>query len=229
MWGFEDWGTMLWGGASPVPMFGPLGLGVLLISFLAGGYTLKSRRRTRWAAVVASTVLILGSLAAIAAVTLPNAFVNGTVADADQVNENFDAIAADFAKWTIQIDDPTPLATTVSIPDSVLVQLCADEDGCKVRITLRDWNAPGGKDAPVPEFLLLYEPAAGYYRTDSPSVVEAFDGDGVQQHLGNAFGQCFLTDGEWLAGASLGDAPGLNFLRHNVYPAFSSCSLTLID
>jgi len=92
MWGSEDWGTMLWGGAPAVPLLGPIGIGLLIGSFLLGGYLMQSRRRIGWFSTFGTLSLILIPVAAVATVTLPNVFSNGQVADADQVNANFDTL-----------------------------------------------------------------------------------------------------------------------------------------
>ena len=65
MWG-EDWGTMIWGGASALPLFGPFGLIALLLSFLAGGWLSQGGRRLRGLQSVALVALVAVPLAALA-------------------------------------------------------------------------------------------------------------------------------------------------------------------
>jgi len=102
MWG-QDWGTTLWGGLIAVPSIDGAGA-VLLVAMLAAIAWISLRRiatgrgglRSRaglLGVVVASTLLAAGVRAD--TISLPWTFSNGTVADADEVNENFDALVVE--------------------------------------------------------------------------------------------------------------------------------------
>ena len=89
-WGDQSWGVMFWGEATSVPTLGLLGLMVLCAGVAA---TAAWKLRKRPPALGLMLLLLTIPLVAVAStVTLPNRFVNGTVADADQVNANFDAV-----------------------------------------------------------------------------------------------------------------------------------------
>ena len=88
MWS-EMWGTMVWGSVS-VPLLGPLGL-LVLGALLGTTATVLGRTRPWVARAAASLGIVVVPLVAIAA-SVPNTFVNGTVADADEVNANFSAL-----------------------------------------------------------------------------------------------------------------------------------------
>ena len=89
-WG-ESWGSMVWGSVASVPTMGWLGGGVLL-SLLVG---LSWRRKPGRGGTVLGLLLALGlAQVAEAQVAVPNTFVNGTAADANEVNANFEALAA---------------------------------------------------------------------------------------------------------------------------------------
>ncbi len=94
MWG-DDWGTMIWGGGAPVPTLGPLGW-LLLGALMGAAVVLYRRPILKTGTALALVALVLVPLVALA-VTLPNTFVNGTVADADEVNENFQFLADKIA------------------------------------------------------------------------------------------------------------------------------------
>jgi len=93
MWGTDLWGAMIWGGAPAVPLLGPLGLVALTASFLLGGVMFQKRRDLRGLTGLLAIALLTAPLMAVAAVSLPYVFTNGQVADADQVNANFAALA----------------------------------------------------------------------------------------------------------------------------------------
>lgn len=87
----ESWGEMIWGAGSGVPLLGPSGLVALALGVALAGALLLWRGH-RWGAGVALLALLLTAPAVALALTLPHTFANGTVADADEVNENFAAV-----------------------------------------------------------------------------------------------------------------------------------------
>jgi hypothetical protein len=83
---------MLWGQATPaVPVLDGVGLVVLAVALLALG-ACWGRLRTGRVALFAAVLL-----APLVAFGVPHVFQNGTVADADEVNENFGALETDIA------------------------------------------------------------------------------------------------------------------------------------
>ena len=93
MWG-EHWGTMIWGGVA-VPVLGLLGLVMLgaVLCLTARRWTPGRPQRWRVAALVLAVGLPLAVLAD--TVVIPHVFSNGTVADAVQVNANFNALVVE--------------------------------------------------------------------------------------------------------------------------------------
>ena len=91
-WG-ENWGEMTWGVTSiPVPMLNGWGLLLLSVALLAvASLTISKRRRARMTLVML-VALALPLAAYAATISLPNTFVNGTPANANEVNANFDTL-----------------------------------------------------------------------------------------------------------------------------------------
>ena len=88
-WG-EDWGTLTWGAAiAAVPTMGWLG-GALLVGLLVGA----GMRRKGGRAGAALGLLLAFAYAPVAEaqVSVPNTLSNGSVAEADAMNENFEAL-----------------------------------------------------------------------------------------------------------------------------------------
>lgn len=92
MWGSSVWGQMIWGTAVPVPALGPLGLLVLAGLLLAMATASLHRRQSAWVTSLFVVLLVVPLSAYAGSVALPNLLVNGTIADADAVNANFDAV-----------------------------------------------------------------------------------------------------------------------------------------
>ncbi len=126
MWGIERWGELIWGGGAAVPSM-PVGMLLVLMSgcFLAGGYLLQPARRSRRNALLAAALLAIPI--SVGAVTLPHTFANGSIADANEVNANFDAL-------TSALDVPScPVGMSrVDLPHSIL---------CHVNAPVASWES----------------------------------------------------------------------------------------
>jgi hypothetical protein len=96
MWN-QSWGDMIWGATGvAVPAISALGLlllglAMLILAVRRAGTGPGAGRRV--ALYVAPLVFLAGGIAWAEAVSLPHTFVNGTRADALQVNANFNALA----------------------------------------------------------------------------------------------------------------------------------------
>merc|ERR1712034_130514 len=89
-WG-ENWGTLTWGAAiAAVPTMGWLG-GALLVGLLVG---VGMRRMGGRAGAALGLLLALGyvPVAEAQTVSVPNTLTNGSVAEADAMNANFEAV-----------------------------------------------------------------------------------------------------------------------------------------
>ena len=94
-WG-ENWGEMMWGSVAAVPTLGWLGL-VLLLALLVVTVFWKMKRVSLQAGVTLSVLLLVPFLMAPHITTWEGltwyTFINGEPANADQVNQNFSALA----------------------------------------------------------------------------------------------------------------------------------------
>ena len=94
-WGDDNWGTLVWGAAVSGPEVPGLGLlgGMILAMGLAAIAAWTVRKQRPALGLTLMLVLVAVPLVVVAGeVMLPNTFTNGTVADADEVNANFDEI-----------------------------------------------------------------------------------------------------------------------------------------
>ena len=99
-WGSENWGELVWGNAAAVPLLpGVWLIGLLMGLLITGGFHVARGRRGAPARSLAIgrgsifvAVLLLPVSVVASSVEVPNLFVNGTIADADQVNANFVAV-----------------------------------------------------------------------------------------------------------------------------------------
>lgn len=112
---------------------------------------------------------------------------------------------------------------TLEIPESVIIDYCADEDGCQMRLSMYDW---GASTAPTSRsFLFYYNQENKRWRASTDT--ESLNNDLTTAHV-YAVWSCYFTDGEYNAYTDLGDND-LNFglLTWNTYPG--GCRLTIFD
>jgi len=130
-WG-ENWGVMVWGMAAPsaVPMMDGIGLGLLLLVLIRLAIKGSSSGATLGLMVLASVTSCVGGdgtlpastewsageeafnppgiigpadVAEAQGVTVPHTFTNGEVADATQVNDNFDGLKTTVDTFTTDL------------------------------------------------------------------------------------------------------------------------------
>ncbi|WP_185230915.1 hypothetical protein [Teredinibacter franksiae] len=114
---------------------------------------------------------------------------------------------------------------TYNIPESRVSALCGDIDGCKVRISMYNWD--GNRRTASRESLLFYNASNGNWR-DLDGDTQGTTGNNGTQHIMQAW-SCYFTDGRYSNWSNLGDT-NANFavLSWNQYNA-SACRVTLID
>ncbi|MBC8031862.1 MAG: hypothetical protein H7Z16_17400 [Pyrinomonadaceae bacterium] len=122
---------------------------------------------------------------------------------------------------------------TRQIPQQVINDLCGDQDGCAFRLGMTRWDNNTETETASQTALLYYSPADGRWRTNIGSGGDAsgIDGNKATNHVSNAWGTCFFTDGPYSGYQEQGDsAIGMYLLVWLDYKGPSrTCELTLID
>ena len=88
-WGADNWGALMWNEiVSPplLPTLGIVGLTLLAMGLAATAAWTLRKRRPALGVTLALVLLAIPLAVAAGTLTVPNTFVNGTMADADQVN-----------------------------------------------------------------------------------------------------------------------------------------------
>jgi hypothetical protein len=221
---------MIWG-AFEIPLLGPFGPALLLAALLGTTWIVQRRRRSPLVVVSLLCAAIAVPLVAVAGMTLPHTFSNGTVADADEVNQNFESILGDFARYQLSVTGANA-GNSVGVPPSVITQLCEDVDGCTVRLLSRDRNFPGDFPFATAPYLLHYVSSGRWSASIGTTPVnQATDGDGVTVHVAQTGSDCYFTDAEYLNSSGNDGAAGLNLLLWNggASNPNRSCQLTITD
>ncbi|NRA10262.1 MAG: hypothetical protein HRU02_19060, partial [Myxococcales bacterium] len=94
-WGDDNWGAMMWSEIASPPLLPTLGIwGLTLLAMGLAATTAWTLRKRRPALGLTLLLVLIAVPLVVAAgtLTVPNEFTNGTPADANGVNANFDAV-----------------------------------------------------------------------------------------------------------------------------------------
>ncbi len=134
------------------------------------------------------------------------------------------------AETSAQVDRTTVTAsvgvrgTTVVIPYATVVSLCADIDGCEIRMAMYNWDGTGRTASR--SSLFYYNSVTRTWRAESGDNAGTV-GNNVTEHVMNAWA-CYLTDGHYNNWTNHGDLnQGFSVLSWNQYVA--TCRVTLLD
>ena len=123
-WGEFDWGLL----STPVPTLGGWGALLLVTALLTFAVRVISKRRGTSATLV-TFVAVLVPLAGLATtIGMPNTFSNGTTADADEVNANFDVLVNESNTQDTRITDLESGPPVHTHPGSEVTSQVADAD-----------------------------------------------------------------------------------------------------
>ncbi len=142
-WG-ENWGTMVWGSVAAVPTMGWLG-GALLVGLLVG---VGMRRMGGRAGAALGLLLALGyaPVAEAQTVSVPNTLTNGSVAEADAMNANFEAVrtGVNLALTSADVTGLTQFTNgTTADADEVNANFTAVVDGVNTALANRATDCAG--------------------------------------------------------------------------------------
>lgn len=119
---------------------------------------------------------------------------------------------------------------TTPIPQDVIEDLCADFDGCQIRLGMTRWSNNNQRAAASRDFIFYYDVATRSHRA-SDSDGEGIDGNGATNHSYVIWDTCFFTDGEYTDYSNRGDPNvGMSLLVWNDYNfAGRTCEITILD
>ena len=233
MWD-EKWGEMIWGGTPAVPVQIPFGPWALIFLGFILGICAVYANRSRMARVVPFLMVLLVPIVSVVAVNLPYVFQNGTVADANQVNENFSTMASAIDAQSSVLEatafgNPTRGIVT-ALDHTKLTDLCDDNSRCLGRICLIGIESDISNEDSCRPFELRYRSSDSqwYVRRES-SGVHGFDGDSIIR-TGVTLGPCGLTDADsWsLTGGFLDSRPGLSVSNTSSFVT-NACTVVIKD
>ncbi len=139
----------------------------------------------------------------------------------------------------IKLDPSIGLQTSAPIDQQKLLDLCGDDEGCKITITLFYANgssAPNFKNSVSGMFYYVQNPNNvtqynySFVPTGSTSALNNTDNNGNQLAIINAFNACFLIDGSYTQGTLNGDNElGLSFLYWTGFGTNKECYCKIED
>ena len=97
----------------------------------------------------------------------------------------------------------TNVQSSIALDNTIITELCGDEDGCEVRMVMKRWDSDaetaGASRGP---FLFFYDAPSGRYRFSSDVV--GIDNNTTRTHIATAFG-CYFSDYRHIGGTPQND------------------------
>lgn len=156
--------------------------------------------------------------------------VNSVAAKSVNGSSTFTSVPLNPKKYIWELNSAHPTQNTISIPTAIITDLCGDDDGCKVTMTMVNW-AVGETASSSTSFNFFYSAVNGKWRVnEGGSGTTGTDGDGVVTQVGILNTNIYFTDGAYVSGVSSdAAASGFGFMKWTVYPATTVARLIIVD
>ena len=144
---------------------------------------------------------------------------------------NFVTFPMNPRRYIWEVNSSHPILTTIEIPLYLITELCGDDDGCNVIITMSNWQTPPVGSAPSStSFRFFYNSSTNVWRVNDGTVYAGTDGNSSPQTIGNLSNNIYFTDG-FFSGTTTGNdaAVGFGFLKWNTFPSTTVGRLILED
>ncbi|MEH6345048.1 MAG: hypothetical protein V7785_08185 [Bermanella sp.] len=109
--------------------------------------------------------------------------------------------------------------TTVPLDMAIVRDLCQDEDGCTVTLSMKDWNPdqPGNVATRGPTKLFMSQTSDWWRISPAVDVIETrgIDGDGIHQNDIMTAWDCRFTESEYSQGSWSDDMQGFGLVSKN--------------
>lgn len=144
---------------------------------------------------------------------------------------NFISFPMNPRRYIWEINSAHPVLTTIEIPLYLITELCGDDDGCQVVLTMSNWQAPPVGSAPSSlTFRFFYNPSTSVWRVNDGTVYAGTDGNSNVQTIGILSNNIYFTDGVFTGTTTGSDtSPGFGLMKWTTFPATTVGRLILED
>lgn len=131
--------------------------------------------------------------------------------------------------WELNASHPT--GSSIAIPDNIITDACADEEGCLVIVSMSSFDANSTGVSVFGSCRMSYNPATKRWRasTDNGTNNSGIDGNNSIEHVLAIYGNVFFTDGAYSSAVGSDAATGFHFMKWAAYPATTVCRLVIED
>ena len=130
----------------------------------------------------------------------------------------FDTLPKNRRKYMWELNAAHPFNSSIPLPESITTELCGDEDGCRITMSMSHWSATNTEATGITG-LFFYGPANNNqrrWRFDyAGGTNTGVDGDGAATYPASLYSMAYLSDGPYLNGSGQDTGIGLHFFRFN--------------
>ena len=143
-------------------------------------------------------------------------------------NATFTPYAINPKRYMWELTGSYLTGNSIALPQSIIEDLCADEDGCKVTLTMTNWSAGFTESASL-SGTFFYTIAGSNRRWRASNDNAGIDGDNAVNHIFSLFSNFYFTDATYAVNVGTDPAVGLHFMKWNAYPVSAIGRLIIED
>lgn len=143
---------------------------------------------------------------------------------------NFTAIPLNPRRYIWEMNSSHPLQTTMEIPLFIISDLCGDDDGCNITLTMSNWGTPpAGTAAISTSFKFFYNATTNVWRVNDGTVFAGTDGNNNPENVGILQNFIYFTDGAYMGPAGNDSAIGFGLMKWTGFPSTTVGRLIMED
>lgn len=146
-------------------------------------------------------------------------------------SSSFTSSTVEKRRYVWELNASHPTGSSIAIPDNIITDACADEEGCLVILSMSSFDANSTGVSVFGSCRMSYNPATKRWRasTDNSTNNGGIDGNNSVEHVLSIYGNVFFSDASYSNAVGSDAATGFHFMKWTAYPATTVCRLVIED
>lgn len=146
-------------------------------------------------------------------------------------SSTFTSSTVEKRRYVWELNGTHPTGSSISIPDQIIADACADEEGCLVILSMSSFDANSTGVSVFGSCRMSYNPATKRWRasTDNSTNNGGIDGNNSVEHILSIYGNVFFSDASYSNAVGSDASTGFHFMKWTAYPATTVCRLVIED
>lgn len=134
-------------------------------------------------------------------------------------------------RYVWELNSSHPVGSSITIPENIITDACADEEGCLVILSMSSFDASTSGLSVFGSCRMSYNPATKRWRAsiNNGTTNAGIDGNNVVEHILSIYSNVYFSDAAFSNSVGSDAATGFHFVKWNTYPATTVCRLVIED